>query len=812
MANLGCFCTETSMSLAEQAKSPEVSTSWLRRMTSMPISFRAKFILLVGAAVLFDLLLSGGVALFNVRLLSNDATTEIEAGLTKANQEYLRNYIETTALRADLLLDQAFSEVTALAGTMQTLIDQPQAKAAIGQALLKQPHFASPLTFNKSGGWAQNAPGNTSVVSVWGYLLDEKNQPKPDVMNEVYDSAVFDLFGGSSMQTGAKKLQMYYVGPKNRPIMRTTPYSEQAQTFDKLYPGHNVANFWDFFFPGVYEGWQGWIKDPASRPVASDITTTAPYIDAITGALIVSYFHPLWMQDRSDVSGMVAADVTLDQLAGIVENVKLAETGFGFLVMSNGNVLAINPAGEKVLGLTIANALDSSGVTGLNRSLRKSSQLNVANLVLPSNDDTSLVHIDLTNNGQAVPHTVVLRRLKTTNLWNGKDGIVAENLTLGFIVPDHEIYASLTAAQAKITAATKRIMGWQVATLILSMVIVLFAVVGISKRITAGLSALAQAAERMSNKDYAVRVTIPTRDEVGQVGVAFNLMAEQIRFHAEHLEQIVDARTHELGEANKEILVLNEQLKGENSRLGAELDVARRVQMMVLPKPGELSAIPHLEIASFIEPADEVGGDYYDVLQAGSRLKIGIGDVTGHGLESGVLMLMVQSVARALQERGEDDPKVFLEVLNRAIYKNIERTESGNSLTLAFIDYADEKATLTGQHEEVLIIRKNGSTERIDTADLGFPVGLEPDIADFIASHEFKFESGDTIVLHTDGITEAENPQNELFGVERLYESAYRHRLGSAAEMVQGIIADLMEHIGTQKIFDDITLVVMRHR
>ena len=78
--------------------------AWLRRMTSMPISFRAKFILLVGAAVLFDPLLSGGVALFNVRRLSNDATTEIEAGLTKANQEYLRNYIETTALRADLLL------------------------------------------------------------------------------------------------------------------------------------------------------------------------------------------------------------------------------------------------------------------------------------------------------------------------------------------------------------------------------------------------------------------------------------------------------------------------------------------------------------------------------------------------------------------------------------------------------------------------------------------------------------------------------------------------------------------------------------
>ena len=83
--------------------------------------------------------------------------------------------------------------------------------------------------------------------------------------------------------------------------------------------------------------------------------------------------------------------------------------------------------------------------------------------------------------------------------------------------------------------------------------------------------------------------------------------------------------------------------------------------MMVLPKIAELGNIPRIEIAGYMEPADEIGGDYYDVLQDGGRLKVGIGDVTGHGLESGVLMLMVQSVARALQEKGGDDPKEFLE-------------------------------------------------------------------------------------------------------------------------------------------------------
>ena len=136
----------------------------------------------------------------------------------------------------------------------------------------------------------------------------------------------------------------------------------------------------------------------------------------------------------------------------------------------------------------------------------------------------------------------------------------------------------------------------------------------------------------------------------------------------------------------------------------------------MLPRRSELEAIPQIEIAAFMEPADEVGGDYYDVLFDENRVKIGIGDVTGHGLESGVLMLMVQSVARALQEKGDKDPVAFLDVLNRAVYKNIARTRSDKHLTLAFVDYEDGNVTLSGQHEEVLIVRSSGR-RRMDRHD-----------------------------------------------------------------------------------------------
>ncbi|WP_353646640.1 SpoIIE family protein phosphatase [Mesorhizobium sp. WSM2239] len=776
-------------------------------------SFRAKFMIVVGGAVLFDLLVGGGVALWNVNRLSRDATTQIERGLTNASQEYLQNYIETTALRADLLFDRMHSEVTALAGTMQTLIDHPEAKAEIGEALAKNPYFNPPLSYHSDGNWVQNPPGSTSVMSVWGYLLSPAHQPKPEVLRDVQDSAVFDIFSASLMATGTKKLQIYYVGPKQQPIMRTTPYSDQAQTFDKLYPGHNKANFWDFFFPGVYESWQRWIKEPDSRPVEGEsITATAPYIDAITGKLIVSFFHPLWTRDRTDVAGMVASDVTLDQLAEIVESIKVAETGFGFLTMSNGNVLAIKPEGQKTLGLKIASGAEGQGVTGLDRSLKKSTHAAVAALELPADDRTVIKHILIDENGQAEPYIVALRRLEAVNLWNSDGSITAENQMLGFVVPEREIYASLFAAQESISDATNRILITQIIAIIISLLIVFAAVFGISKRITAGLSALAGAARRLQSQDYSVRVSVPTHDEVGEAALAFNRMAEEISFHTENLEHLVDERTKELEGANQEIVALNNRLRDENIRLSAELAVAKQIQMMVLPKRGELDVIPEVEIAAFMRPADEVGGDYYDVLQDGARVKIGIGDVTGHGLESGVLMLMVQSVARALQETSERDPRQFLDRLNRAIYKNLERTNSDKHLSLAFLDFEGERVTLSGQHEEVLVIRSNGEVERIDTIDLGLPIGLERDISPFVDVRDIPFGSGDVIVLHTDGLTEAENQDGKLFGFDQLCKSASTHHGGSAEEIKSGIIDDLMAHIGTHKIHDDITLVIMRHR
>jgi serine phosphatase RsbU (regulator of sigma subunit) len=231
---------------------------------------------------------------------------------------------------------------------------------------------------------------------------------------------------------------------------------------------------------------------------------------------------------------------------------------------------------------------------------------------------------------------------------------------------------------------------------------------------------------------------------------------------------------------------------------------------MVLPKEEELRQIPNLDIAGFMAPADEVGGDYYDVLRHNDRLLLGIGDVTGHGLESGVVMLMVQTAVRTLVLHGETDLTRLINTMNRVIYENTRRMGSYKNLTLVIAEYSAGLLRLSGQHEQLIILRHDGRLERIDTFDLGFPLGLQADISAFVSQAEIKVSPGDVIVLYTDGVPEAMNSTKEQYGLERLYQILRQHQHSSARQIRQAIIDDIYRHLGNKTLLDDVTLLVLK--
>ena len=307
--------------------------------------------------------------------------------------------------------------------------------------------------------------------------------------------------------------------------------------------------------------------------------------------------------------------------------------------------------------------------------------------------------------------------------------------------------------------------------------------------------------------DESIRV-----NELRVLAHSFNRMTSQLKSAFETLEDKVRERTADLAGANQQITRLNEQLKHENLRMSAELDAARQIQQLILPRSEELASVDGLDIAGYMEPADEVGGDYYDVLQSGGVVTIGIGDVTGHGLESGMLMLMTQTVVRTLQQIREENPVKFLDTLNRTIYANIQRMNTDKNLTLAILNYENKKVRISGQHEETLIVRADGRIEHIDMMDLGLPIGLDENIADFIDSTVVELNPGDGIVLYTDGIPEAYSIEKKQYGMERFCEVILQLWSEPAEAIKQGIIKDVKDFIGKQKVFDDITLLVIKQK
>lgn len=386
------------------------------------------------------------------------------------------------------------------------------------------------------------------------------------------------------------------------------------------------------------------------------------------------------------------------------------------------------------------------------------------------------------------------------------------------------IETKLKEEQDQLSRQASWIIGGAVALLILAGGLVSFS-------ITQPLSRLSRAARSLEKgeTDYKVLDKMLARriwDEVTSLSQVFKGMSEKVvqreselKYTNQQLEDIntnleglVLKRTEALAKANDEITELNSRLKEENLRLSAELEITRQLQQMILPKEQELKEIEGLEISSFMLPAEEVGGDYYDVLQDNGRVKIGIGDVTGHGLESGVVMIMVQTAVRTLLANQEESPSRYLGAVNKAIYENVKRMSTDKNLTLSLLDYEGGNLRLSGQHEETIICRSDGSLELIDTIGLGFPIGLEEDITMFVAETNLRLHAGDVLVLYTDGIPEAENIQRQQYGLPRLCDVIKLHHHEPAHDIKMAIIEDLISFIGTQKVFDDITLLVLKQK
>lgn len=573
---------------------------------------------------------------------------------------------------------------------------------------------------------------------------------------------------------------------------------EQPQIAQQLIPGGGNLNYYNIDQDGnpttlikTVTNWD--IRNRPSYQTAlkkGKQTWTNLYTNIGYDALQIYAVKPFYDRDN-ELLAVLSCSLGPDQISDFLQSLKIGRSGEVFIIEPSGDLVATSVKNQSVLrGTSKDTKRRVQAVDSIDPLLHSSAKFLTARFPKLTDIDTD-EQLEFIWNGQ--------RHFLQVSPFRDKYGL---SWLIVVVVPESDFMEQINANTRTTIILCIGAFGVAIAFGIFTASIITNPIIRItetSKQIASG-----NLDKRVDMKD------VIEIDEIKTLETSFNSMAEQLKDSIETLESKVKERTSELAKANQEISGLNEQLQEENLRMGAELNVARKLQQMILPKTEELDNIKELEIAGFMEPADEVGGDYYDILDRDGVITIGIGDVTGHGLESGILMLMTQTAIRTLKEVQENDPVKFLDTLNRTIYKNIQRMNSQRNLTLAILNYSHGILSISGQHEEIIIVRNGGEIERVDTLDLGFPIGLEYDIFDFITHVLVELQPGDGVVLYTDGITEAEDMKHNLYGLEQLCHIISENWEKSVQEIQDIIITDVRRHIDQQKVFDDITLLVLK--
>ena len=295
-----------------------------------------------------------------------------------------------------------------------------------------------------------------------------------------------------------------------------------------------------------------------------------------------------------------------------------------------------------------------------------------------------------------------------------------------------------------------------------------------------------------------VRFPIPPRDPPWGSGQARFALFEDVDGNGFALMEFDDA-TRKM-EAERQVRAARLNAEREASHDAA---IAREVQRRLLPQ--RQPALRTLEYAGICLPARAVGGDYYDFLDFG-RGKMGfvIGDIAGKGMAAALLMANLQASLRGQSATAWDEPAAFLRSVNQQFFTST--TDSGYA-TLFFADYDDESRLLRYAncgHPPAILLRRGGPVVKLGPTCT--VMGLFEDWE--CAMEQVQLETGDTLLLFTDGATEASDGAGAEFGEGPLAELLRKHRTAGPAELLAAITREINRFSPGEQA-DDITLIAV---
>ncbi|MEO8483663.1 MAG: SpoIIE family protein phosphatase [Acidobacteriota bacterium] len=371
---------------------------------------------------------------------------------------------------------------------------------------------------------------------------------------------------------------------------------------------------------------------------------------------------------------------------------------------------------------------------------------------------------------------------------DGDKGRVAVHL----VAPVAGLYDRLAAVGATPVTGTFDF-SWSVLVTLLKVLGALFLIVQgsafvmgavLAKSITSAVHELFVGTERVQQGDFAHRITIESRDQLGELADSFNRMSASIE-HLLHVQR-------------------------EKQRLDDELRIAREIQKSLLPvQPPRMAG---LDIAALCEPAREVGGDYYDFFELGPGvLGVLVADVSGKGTSAALYMAELKGIILALSHT-ETSPRALLIQVNQLLADHLDN-RSFITMTYAVLDMHAGTLTSARAGHTPLMVVSGGQSEVImsDGMVLGLRLpGATERFPEILAEHTRAIVPGDIVVLYTDGITEAMDRTGEMFGDAALARVLRSQPELGATAIRERVLREVRTFVGDAEPHDDMTMVVLK--
>lgn len=308
----------------------------------------------------------------------------------------------------------------------------------------------------------------------------------------------------------------------------------------------------------------------------------------------------------------------------------------------------------------------------------------------------------------------------------------------------------------------------------------------LARSITGSIHALSVGTDRIRRGDFTQRISVTSGDQLGELAESFNAMTAS-----------VEGLLHQAA---------------EKKRLENDLRLARQIQMSLLPR--DHPSVPGLSVSAFCRPAREIGGDYYDFIPLGGRrLGLLVADVSGKGTSAALYMAELKGLVLSLGSTYESPRQLLIEA-NRILAGALD-SRSFITMLYAVVDLDAGSLTCARAGHTPLLHASQRGGRRVVTrlAPEGLVLGLhgfERQFVELLEEHHLPLRPGDVAVLFTDGVTEAMNEEDDMFGEARLARLLEDDAAATSGTLHARIVREVDGFVGTAAQHDDMTMVLLR--